>query len=407
MDALRESLSEYQMMLISHSLPFLVEDQQLRLPGEPSRLRPAVALEDPRALFAREMAMAKQSTLARKLHKGTYDWLLEEFLERGEYTRAAWVRSAATSTQRQTARWIKGGLFLNTHNRLPENLFLPSLRLRLLVSADYGMEGTCGCAYRVPISDSTHLLACQAAQVPLTARHDYVLGAVSAFCKACVGPQGKVQEEVQWVRRGELAACRLDIVVRTAVGEEHILDIAVVNCSAKSYVFGPDANPFVPREEGAAFKPGWAAEMKSDSKRSKARLCMAADQLSRFVPFCVEATGRLGDEAAGFVAQMGACHNARVGDGAPAAFRQIKAKLFLELGMILARGNAKILEESRACIRVRPYAVADGPDEDGFYNARDAQQEEEDLADGIRESFFFIPHDIEDGSSLVEGVASL
>ena len=54
--------------------------------------------------------------------------------------------------------------------------------------------------------------------------------------------------------------------------------------------------------------------------------------------------------------QLELCHNTRLGDAGPVAFRKLRVKFFLELGMVLARGNAKILEVARDKIRRRVVA---------------------------------------------------
>ena len=67
----------------------------------------------------------------------------------------------------------------------------------------------------------------------------------------------------------------------------------------------------------------------------------------------MELTGRLGGAARDFLKKMELCHNTRLGDSGPAAFRKLRVKLFLEFGMVLARGTAKILEVARDKIRRR------------------------------------------------------
>jgi hypothetical protein len=58
----------------------------------------------------------------------------------------------------------------------------------------------------------------------------------------------------------------------------------------------------------------------------------------------METTGRTGNSADAFMGAMEQCYNTRMGDGAPGLFLKIKSAYFMELGMILARGSAKICE---------------------------------------------------------------
>ena len=389
-DAMREGISLEQMGLITHSLPFLVEDQRLRLPGEHSNRLPAGPV-DPHVLYEQELAKVKQSSLARAMHKHNFASLRNRLQEDQQWARAAFLLSG--SPQKQLSRWLRGGLFLNLHSRLAPNDFLECLRLRLMVPAFIGIDGRCGCTQRVPLSQEFHLLSCQAANREITYRHDRVRGALAAWCKKCVGPAGSVVEEVNLPRRGELSACRIDIIVTTALGEEYMLDVAVVNAMAKSYVHGNEATQLIPRKEGAAFVPGWAAEQKSLAKRSNALNFLSADQLPRFVPFSVEPMGRLGEAARGFVTLMEQCHSARIGDGAPALFRKLRAQLFLDLGMILARGAARILDAARAECRLHQHQGGGGGDEEeGYFDALD-QPPPGGLVDELEEEPLLYPAD--------------
>jgi len=109
MEVMRESISQDQMRLITHSLPFLVEDHRLRLPGELSHRLPAVPV-DLHVQYGIEMAKVRQSSLARAMHKSNFDALLAQLLEAGLYSRAAWLQSA-TLGKRRLGRWLRGGLF--------------------------------------------------------------------------------------------------------------------------------------------------------------------------------------------------------------------------------------------------------------------------------------------------------
>ena len=323
MDVMRDSVTQGQMQLITHSLPFLVEDQKLRLPGELPRQLPQVPV-DMHVLYKEEMAKVKQSSLARVLHKQNHAVLRDRLLQEEQYERAAMLQS--TTPKRQMARWLKGGLFLNMHNRLSAADYLQCLRLRLMVPEYAGVNGVCGCAARIPVARGVaHLLSCHATQREQIFRHDSVRGALAKWCKKCVGVNGSVQEEVGFERRGELQASQQDIIVRTDQGEEYIVDVAVVNQLSPSYVYGTERNPLIPAKDGAAFVPGFAAEVKSVAKRSKALKELTPGELARFIPFALELTGRPGDAALGFVAEMERCHNTWICDGAPAAFRKLKA----------------------------------------------------------------------------------
>lgn len=384
-----ECLSEEQLTLVSHSLPFLVENQRLRLPGEHSFLLPPGPV-DLRTLYAEEMAKVKQSALARTLYHQKAAALKQSLLEHGEFERAAMLQSAPP--HRKMSRWLRGGLFLNMHNRMAPDDFLECLRLRLLVHEYAGKVGRCGCRFKVPISDRSfraHLLVCNEAGNEITYRHDLVVGILAKFCKKCVGDGGRVEEEVELPTRGNLQPCRLDLVVTTALGEEHIVDVTICNTMARSVVYGfRPAAPLTATGEGAAFVAGWAADQASKGKFSKAQRTLSPAQLARFTPFAVEVTGRLGGEAEALLKTMELCHNTRVGDGAQELFRPIKSNLLLELGMVIARGTARVMRKVRKAVVVREFPEADrvGEEDLDFYDANG------DVVDG-NEPYFIFPQD--------------
>jgi hypothetical protein len=318
---------------------------------------------------ALEMARVKQSAVTRRLYSKVYAELLAELVRKEEYTVAAQVRSAPAD--KQLARWLKGGLYLSLHCRLSPSEMFQALRQRLQVPEFIGMNAVCGCKYKVRLSDDqNHLMHCQAAQREMTFRHDLIRGAVAKLCKECVGPAGKVDEEQPFERRGELSACIVDIIVVTPEGAEHFIDVAVVNQCAPAYVFGSGSQKFVEKKAGSGFVKGSAAEQKRVAKSVIALKCLSAAQMAGFADFSVETTGVMGTTAEAFLQAMEQCHAARIGDGAPRLYRKLYVKFLLELGMILARGTARILRATRSKVRHRAREGAVAMDEfDGFFDA--------------------------------------
>jgi hypothetical protein len=343
------TLEEIQM--VSHYLPFLVENHVLRLPGEASALAPEGLPVDTHVAYQKEMGMVKQSALCKKLYRVKHAAVHARLLAEGDYTNAAMVLS--TEHQKKVARWVKGGLYGNLHNRLSTRDFLQAIRLRLLVPEYQGKAWVCGCNNAVLVSDDfNHLLHCKAASIEINFRHNAIRKVVADFCRICVGAQGQVQEEVVYGRRGELSACRIDIVVTTAIGETYYVDTTVVNPGATKYVYGGHME-WVNRQIGSSHVKGCAAETKSESKQRDHLQRLSPAQMAGFVPFAVETGGMMGQAAVAFLQKMEQCHNARLGDGAAGTMRKRRAWFLLEFGMALARGTAKILSAARAKIRMR------------------------------------------------------
>jgi len=359
---LQPALTPEELDTVSHYLPFLVEDGIVRLPGEPSN---GVAMRgdvDYGAVFATEMPQVRQGALSRKLAQQEHKELHRDLLEAQELQRAALVLS--TNVERQMGRWISGGLFLNMHNRLWPLDFLQCLRLRLLVP-EYGLQPgwRCGCRERVCVKDDFyHLLNCNSAALQIQLRHDKARDVLAGFCRKCVGDAGVVTTEVEFPGRGELRACRMDIVVSTGMGETSLVDLAVVNTAAQSKVIGRQHELLAANRRGAAFVQGYAAADREEWKRREAAKALDATQTANFKPFVMELSGRLGEGARAFIGQMERCHNARLGDiEGPIAFRKLRAHFFLEMGMVLARGTAKILELARGRTSRRGVVGGAGP----------------------------------------------
>jgi hypothetical protein len=347
----RACVSQAEVKMVSHFLPFLVEDHVLRLPGEPSVLAQEGMPVDAHVAYQKEMAMVKQSALCKKLYKTKHEETHARLLLEGDHTRAAMVLS--TQRQKKMSRWIKGGLYGNLHNRLATGDFLQALRLRLLVPEYQGVAWVCGCVAGVLVrEDFNHLLHCKAATMAIAARHNKVRATLAEFCRFCVGADGQVEEEVVLGRRGELSACRIDIIVTTALGETYYVDTTVVNPGAKAYVHGADLG-LVGRRLGSSYVPGHAVEVKGAWKQQVHLQRLSPAQMAGFAPFAVETSGRLGQAAVAFLQKMEQCHNARLGDAAAGAMRKRRAWFLIELGMAVTRGTAKVLSMARAKIRLR------------------------------------------------------
>jgi hypothetical protein len=182
----------------------------------------------------------------------------------------------------------------------------------------------------------------------------------------------------------------MDVVVVTPIGHEHYVDVAVANPGAPSYVYGLVADRFIERKLGSGFVKGSAADQRGAQKYSRALTCLSAAQLAGFTAFSIEISGVLGNSADAFLKSMQLSHAARVGEGAPEAYKALYGKFLLELGMILARGTARILRASRAkvCYRARDGEV--GLNEvAGFFDAAEEAAglgmgfDDEDLLAGL------------------------
>jgi hypothetical protein len=115
--------------------------------------------------------------------------------------------------------------------------------------------------------DFNHLLHCQAAGREMTIRHDGMRSCLVKFYKKYVGVNGSVEEEVTWERRGELSSFTMDIVVKTDLAIEYLVDVTIINPGATSYVHRTVTVKLVEKGLGSSFVAGHAAGQRSDLRR--------------------------------------------------------------------------------------------------------------------------------------------
>jgi hypothetical protein len=149
-----------------------------------------------------------------------------------------------------------------------------------------------------------------------------------------------------------LVAYKMDLIVTTPLGNVYRVDVAVATPSALSRSLGVTSRPLAAHGEGAAFVKGFAAEVREEDKRSRARRCLTPQEVDSFVPFVLETSGFFGDSAQGFLDTMEQVFLARSGDEGISLLKKLRSDLFKEIGMVLARGTARIMQATRLKMRV-------------------------------------------------------
>jgi hypothetical protein len=215
-----------------------------------------------------------------------------------------------------------------------------------------GLPTVCGCAERVRLARRPgHIMHCKRAGRQISYRHDLVRDELVKLAKVCVGPVGVVQIEQPFERRGNLMPCIMDIIVTTAEGIQYYVDVAVVDPSAKSYVFGSPSDDYIAQETGSAHVRGSAAERKTVLKNTLAGKCLSPSQMAGFSAFALETTGLIGESGQGFLKCMQQTLALRVGELAPEQFKKALGNFEWALNTILARGTARIRMSAQAVVR--------------------------------------------------------
>jgi hypothetical protein len=83
-------------------------------------------------------------------------------------------------------------------------------------------------------------------------------------------------------RRGKLSSFTMDIVVKTDLAIEYLVDVTIINPGAASYVHGTVTDKLVEKGLGSSVVAGHAAGQSDTKKRSHAHQCLSPLQRSEY-----------------------------------------------------------------------------------------------------------------------------
>ena len=243
---------------------------------------------------------------------------------------AAWLRS---SNFKGSGAWTQctGGSFYG-HFEIKKEQFVDALRTRLLLPPcslkdSFGESFSCSCGKVFNmVTNPLHFLDCPHGKYHSHARHDKVRDTIGDFIRrSCPSFQTTIEPNLQTV---DGTAMRADIQVCAANRTFH-LDVAIVDPSAPSYT-----------QYGSGMEVNVANEKKEKSKRASYKLRAPELEESSIIPFVIEATGRFGDAALGFIDLITNEHckdNART--------------LQFQIGALIANYNALMVSRLRELCR--------------------------------------------------------
>jgi len=227
-------------------------------------------------------------------YKDQWEQIYNHLRTHGHAHQAAWLLSSTCSGAGKFLTWRGGsdGRFLmDSHN------FEECLRLRLLVDCFPDAEGMRCQTCDVTLGDDPlHPLNCEGLKVQRAKRHDRLRDAFAQLLRMCY-PDAEVSTEkvVDGLPRiggadDGTGRCRVraDVYMRDGPTVT-IFDVAIVNPSARSYI-----------EKGSDESPDVAARHREELKRQAFYERFGTDTQILFVPFVVEATGRMGPAAVAY-----------------------------------------------------------------------------------------------------------
>ena len=275
----RNDLTDYQILPALDTVsPERCEDQDLEFNSEMEKCT------------YKELAAALKKSV-RSYQYRVSDIFLESLLENGRKAEAAWVRSSRFEGSGQWLRcdpYRSFGLY-----SISNKVFREALRLRLLLHPCDDLayvDRQCTCTQEA-MKEPFHLIDCKHSNWYHHNRHDAVQKILVELIKKVYAMDNLEIEEAN-VRLLTLAGNKAmgDIRFRTGASSR-IIDVTVADPSAKSW------------REGAALAPDFCAEDREKAKTNQYRQ-VADFNLNNFVPFAVEATGRLGPRASRFLDEL-------------------------------------------------------------------------------------------------------
>jgi hypothetical protein len=269
----------------------------------------------------------------------------------GDKYLAAWFLSSGFRGSGRCLNW-RGGLY--KWQQMGSQEFRDYLRLRLLnfpIIPFNNVDGVrCPCRHGTDISNApTHALDCSSNQALYIRRHDGVCKLLMTLIRVAM-PGSQVSANMR-VYGGEGSREAVISDLRVVNGSEvYVFDVTITDPGGKIHV---TRNQAARREDAAAM----AREHAKREKYTKVvGLCVSPQVLEdvhssaqqKFIPFAVEATGRLGPMARQFLKKLN--------DDNPVFSHEISFFLYA-MGACIARCNSQMITKCRDTVVLAPVST--------------------------------------------------
>jgi len=186
-----------------------------------------------------------------------------------------------------TLRWFYLGCSPIPILRPSIDSFRTAMKMRLLLPIEPPVHlrtRLCACGHYNHNANASHSLSCRNFNGLKTIRHNHIVEALLSLIKSS-NPNTSVSKEYPI----EIGSITRIADIRCMLPSELFIDVAVVNPAAEKY-----------RARGSSTEAGVPARVKEASKKGKYSI-LGHEIASRVVPFIVESTGRMGEEALSLV----------------------------------------------------------------------------------------------------------
>jgi hypothetical protein len=250
---------------------------------------------------------------------------LKLFSQENKLAEAAWLVS---SQYKNSGRWLAGrnNIFFGKFGLLGDD-FLEALRLRLLLPPilDDDLENNprkCLCNHICSAAKPFHLLDCKLSKAYITGRHNKIRDLLFQFIKDCLPEGSVIQKEIPF-QVTTTTMITADIQYETN-NNIHYIDVTVANPASQSYL-----------NMGSATTADVASKFKEQAKSRHYEVLGNAVQTGRFIPFALEATGRLGPAAVRFIERMAGLRY------------DLKNRLIDQINVVIAHFNGQLIFNRR------------------------------------------------------------
>jgi hypothetical protein len=277
-------------------------------------------------ISSKAIILAFKKRVAHTLHS--------QLREENFQSEAAWFVSSQFKT---SGRWLSGksNIFFGKYGLLGKD-FEEAIRLRLLLPPivdDLDMNPRkCSCGHFCTISKPFHLLDCVLSGFYVKERHNKIRDLLQEFIKSCLPDGSIVQKEVSFqVTTATVITADLQYELNNNI---HYIDVTVANPSSQRYL-----------DMGSADTADVASKFKEQEKIRHYSVLGDAVQTGRFIPFAVEATGRLGPAAVQFLHQM-AGHR-----------HDLRNRFIDQMNVIIAHHNGQLIANRRQELSLMPLGL--------------------------------------------------
>jgi hypothetical protein len=274
-------------------------------------------------ISSKAIILAFKKRVAQTLHS--------QLREENFQAEAAWFISSQFKT---SGRWLSGksNIFFGKYGLLGKD-FEEAIRLRLLLPPivdDLEMNPRkCRCGHRCTLAKPFHLLDCVLSGFYIKERHNKIRDLLQEFIKSCLPEGSVVDKEVSFqVTTATVITADLQYEVDNNI---HYIDVTVANPASQSYL-----------NLGSAVSADVASKRKEQEKIRHYGVLGNAVQTGRFIPFAVEATGRLGPAAVQFLQRMaGPRHD-------------LRNRFIDQMNVIMAHHNGQLIANRRVELSLMP-----------------------------------------------------